>query len=59
MDIMEAIRNRRSIRDFAPDAPSHEQIEALIGLANEAPSVTNRQFWSFCVIADRALLDRI
>jgi nitroreductase len=59
MDILEAIRNRRSIRDFAPDAPSREEIEALIGLATAAPSAANRQFWSFCIISNRALLDRI
>jgi nitroreductase len=59
MDIMETIRHRRSIRDFAPDVPSRGQIEALIGLATAAPNAANRQFWSFCVIADRGLLDRI
>ena len=36
MDILEAIRNRRSIRNFAPDAPSREEIEALIGLADRS-----------------------
>jgi nitroreductase len=59
MNVVEAIRNRRSVRDFAPDAPSQQQIEALIDLATAAPSAANRQFWSFSVITNRALLDRI
>jgi nitroreductase len=59
MDILEALRNRRSLRNFAPDAPSREEIEALIGLAAAAPSAANRQFWSFYVITDCGLLDRI
>jgi nitroreductase len=59
MDVLQAIRNRRSIRDYAPEAPSREEIESLIDAAVAAPSAANRQFWSFSVIADLALLDRI
>ncbi|WP_292534190.1 nitroreductase family protein [Methylocystis sp.] len=59
MDVLEAIRNRRSTRDFAAEVPSRQAIEALICLATEAPSAANRQFWSFCVVSDQALLDRI
>jgi nitroreductase len=59
MDALDAIRNRRSIRDFATDAPSREEIEGLIDLAIVAPCAANRQFWSFCVVANRRLLDQI
>ncbi len=59
MDVLEAIRNRRSTRDFAPYVPSREEIEALIELATAAPSAANRQFWTFCVITNRLLLDQI
>jgi nitroreductase len=59
MDILDAMKNRRSVREFAPQAPSRGEIEALVALATAAPCAANRQFWSFCVITDRALLDRL
>ncbi len=59
MDVMQAIRHRRSVRDYEPEAPSREDIEALIDAAIAAPTAANRQFWSFSVISDRALLDRM
>lgn len=59
MDVLEAIVTRRSVRDYLPDAPSRETIERLIEAATRAPSAVNRQPWSFSVVRDRALLDRI
>ncbi|WP_036283880.1 nitroreductase family protein [Methylocystis sp. ATCC 49242] len=59
MDVLEAISTRRSIRDFLPEAPSRDKIVALIEAATQAPSAVNRQPWSFLVVRDRALLDKI
>lgn len=59
MDALEAIGTRRSVRDYLPDAISDETIEQLIEAAIRAPSALNRQPWSFTVLRDQTLLDRI
>lgn len=63
MDLMDAIRQRRAVRDFTPqDVPRATLIE-LLGAATQAPSAMNRQPWAFCVFQGRnrlkAYSDRI
>ena len=58
MDLLEAIRDRRSVRAFAGGA-SRTEIEELLRLAVLAPSAMNAQPWAFAVVEDRALLQRI
>jgi len=53
---MTAIRDRRAVRDYMPDAIDRWTVERLIEAAALAPSAMNRQPWSFAVILDR---DRI
>ncbi len=50
---MSAIRDRRAVRDYKPDAVDRSTIERLIDAATLAPSAMNRQPWSFAVILDR------
>ena len=45
-----AIRQRRSIRRYRPDAISRQIIERLLLAAIQAPSAHNRQPWRFTVI---------
>jgi nitroreductase len=59
MDIMEAIYSRRAIRDFNTTPVAEEVLRQLIDAAIQAPSAVNQQPWSFCVVRDKALLDRI
>jgi nitroreductase len=59
MDINEAIYGRRSTRDFAAQAVDDETIRRLIDAAVHAPNATNGQPWSFTVVRDQGLLDRI
>jgi nitroreductase len=58
MDLLQAIRGRRSVRVYRPDAVERPEIEALIDAAIQAPSAINQQLWGFVVIQDRALLKR-
>jgi nitroreductase len=62
MELMEAIRARRAVRDFKPDTLERSQIEAVIAAGAQAPSAMNLQPWLFAVIqgADvlRAYSDR-
>lgn len=56
MDVLEAIYERRSTRDYLPDLPSDPVIGALIDAAIRAPCAVNRQAWRFTVITNRARL---
>ncbi|MDR2547795.1 MAG: nitroreductase family protein [Lachnospiraceae bacterium] len=60
MTIMEAIRNRRSIRTFKAGAKvSDSQIKVLLEAAMLAPSACNSRPWEFVVIKDRNILEQI
>jgi nitroreductase len=59
MDIAQAITERRSVRAYK-DAPVDEGIiRRLIAAAIRAPNAVNQQPWTFTVVRDRTLLDRI
>lgn len=50
MDVLEAIKGRRSIRDFRSDEVSVEIVEELLEAAMWAPSAGNIQPWEFIVV---------
>jgi nitroreductase len=52
MDTLEAIRTRRSIRQFAETPVTDEQLETLLRAAMAAPSAGNQQVWRFVVVRD-------
>jgi nitroreductase len=58
MDLSEALRGRRSIRDYADRPVAEETLRAVIAEAVLAPNGLNRQAWAFRVVADRSLLER-
>jgi nitroreductase len=49
MDVIDAIKERRSIRRFKPDPVPREKIEELLSFAIRAPSAINLQPWEFTV----------
>lgn len=49
MDVFEAIRRRRSVRQYKPDAVPVSDIEKVLQAANWAPSARNTQPWHFIV----------
>jgi len=59
MELREAIYGRRAVRDYNDQMVEKETLTTLIDCAIQAPSAVNEQPWSFTVIQDRALLDRI
>jgi len=59
MDIDEAISGRRSTRDYTAQAVDDQSIRRLIDAAVHAPSASNGQPWTFTVVRDQGLLDRI
>ncbi len=51
MEIVEAIRERKSIRAFKPDPVPKRALGELLELALRAPSFANTQPWEFAVVA--------
>lgn len=59
MELLEAIHQRRAVRDYLPEAPDDATLGALIHAAVQAPSAVDTQPWRFVVVRQRAMLDRI
>lgn len=51
MDLLECIKERKSIRAFKADALPRQTIEEMLGLVVNAPSAINLQPWEFIVVA--------
>lgn len=56
MELIDAIYNRRSVRDYTDEAVPKATLTTLLKAAVQAPSAMNTQPWAFAVIADRARL---
>jgi nitroreductase len=52
MDVVKAIRERRSARAFRPIPVARETVEEILGLTINAPSANNLQPWEFVVVMD-------
>lgn len=52
MELLEALKTRRSCRKFTDQPVTDEQIEHLLQVATLAPSSRNRQPWGFVVLRD-------
>jgi nitroreductase len=52
MDIIDIIKERKSIRAFKPDPVKKDQIEEILKLVINAPSAINLQPWDFIVVMD-------
>lgn len=59
MELDQAIAGRRSVRDYTRDPVAQGAVEQLIAAAVQAPSAMNEQPWTFTVVRDPALLDRL
>jgi nitroreductase len=59
MDVFEAIRNRRSIRQYNPDPVDDKTIEKVLEAAHWAPSWGNQQCWRFVIVRDPKIKSEI
>ena len=57
MDIVEAMRSRKSIRGYKPEPVPKETIEEILGVATRSPSGENGQPWELVVVAGDILVD--
>jgi len=55
MDMIEAVKKRKSIRGYKPDPVPKEVLEQILELASHAPSAMNTQPWEFTVLTGEVL----
>ena len=55
MDIIEAVKQRKSIRIFKPDPVPREILQEIMELALRAPSWANTQPWEFAIVSGEKL----
>ncbi len=59
MDVFEAIRNRRAVRQFKPEIIPDDILLKILEAARWAPSPFNTQPWEFIIIRDKETLKSI
>lgn len=55
MDVVEAIKERRSVRAFKPDPVPLDILRRIVEKALQAPSWANTQPWGFAIVTGRQL----
>ena len=59
MDVMEAIRKRRSIRSYLEDPVEEEKIKKVLEAARLAPSAKNFQEWRYIIVKDKNTREKL
>jgi nitroreductase len=59
MSVLDAIYHRRSVRNFMPRPIERAVVRSLLDAAVHAPTAMHEEPWSFAVIQDRNLLNRL
>jgi len=59
MDVIDAIRSRRSIRKFKDVEVEDEKVDIILDAGRWAPSGMNNQPWQFIVVRNRETIDKI
>ena len=59
MDVLEAIRVRRSVRDYAARAIPGEVMDRMRQALRSAPSACNIQPWHFILVSDHGIRHQI
>jgi nitroreductase len=59
MELMEAIRDRRSIRKFLPDPVAEEDLAEIVAAGTLAPNAENDQMWRFVAVTNKQLIAKI
>jgi nitroreductase len=59
MDALEAIRRRRSVRDYTGAPIPREDLETIVDAGRLAASGNNKQPWVFVIITDRGMIEQL
>ncbi len=54
MELMDAVRGRRSVRSYLEQSVEEEKLQAVLEAGRLAPSARNMQDWKFIVVRDQA-----
>ena len=59
MDVFDAIKGRRSVREFKPDSIDDKDLEKILEAGKSAPSAGNCQPWEFVVVKNGATKQKL
>jgi nitroreductase len=59
METWDAIRARRNVRTYLPDAVPAADLDRIAEAGWRAPSASNRQHWNFIIVTDRDQLQAL
>ena len=59
MDAIEAIRKRRSVRNYTGEELPREDLEIIVDAGRLAATGSNRQPWDFIVITNREMIEEL
>ena len=59
MDALEAIRKRRSVRDYTGDPVPREDLEAIVDAGRLAATGYNKQPWDFIVVTNPEMINKL
>ena len=59
MDVIKAIRERRSIRKYKSTEVEPEKIDTILQAGRWAPSASNRQPWHFIIVRDQSIRSKL
>lgn len=59
METWDAIRARRNVRNYLPDAVADSDLDRIAEAGWRAPSASNRQHWDFVIVTDPARLQEL
>jgi len=57
MDALEAIRRRRSVREYTGEPIPREDLEKIVDAGRLAATGNNQQPWDFVVVTDREMVE--
>jgi nitroreductase len=59
MELMDVLRERRSVRSFREGGVEKEKLNMVLEAARIAPSWQNKQCWSFIVVSDKEIIKKL
>lgn len=59
MNVAEAIKQKRAVRNFKKEALSEKEVRAILNAGRRAQSSKNRQAWQFIAVQDRETLKKL
>lgn len=59
MDLHQVLEKRATVRQYAPETISADELREMVRLAGLAPSINNSQPWKFIAITNHELLGRM